>query len=46
MLKLPVFALLLTSVAATAKPLEVNVDELVATPRSSSMASVGTESGI
>src|SRR5215475_6849654 len=33
MQKLPVFAVLLTSVAATAKPLEVNVDELVATPK-------------
>jgi hypothetical protein len=44
MLKLPVFAVLLTSVAATAKPLEVNVDER-RHRRSSSMASVGTESG-
>jgi hypothetical protein len=33
MLKLSLFAVLLTSVAATAKPLEARIDELVATPK-------------
>ena len=33
MLKLPVLVVLLTSVAATAKPVEVSVDQLVASPK-------------